>query len=137
VHPVHQLAFRAKNHGIPKIRLLNEFHVSHKNPDRCRFPICAEPIHSVQFTEVSETHLLNRQVGREFDQTMNVPGVISLVCRLEEILLSHDLQYSASNDRQARPTEPAVWDTLCRFQESAKPRTKGFDERRPCRPVFW
>ncbi len=109
VHPVHQLAFRAKNHGIPKIRLLNEFHVSHKNPDRCRFPICAKPIHSVQFTDVSETHLLNRQVGREFDKTMNVPGVISLIGRLKEVLPSHGLQYPAAGRLEACPTDPALW----------------------------
>ena len=111
--------------------------MSNKNPDRRGLSICTEPVDGVQFADISEIHLLNGQIGREFDQPMDIPGVESLVCRLEEILLSHDLQYSASNDRQARPTEPAVWDTLCRFQESAKPRTKGFDERRPCRPVFW
>ncbi len=108
MHPVHQLAFRAKNHGILKIRLLNEFHVANKNPDRCRFPICAKPIHSVQFTDVSETHLLNRQLGREFDQTMNVPGVIPLIGELKEVLLSHGLQYPASSRLEACPADPAI-----------------------------
>jgi hypothetical protein len=39
---------------------------------------------------------------------MNVPGVISLIGRLKEVLLSHGLQYPASSRLEACPTDPMV-----------------------------
>ena len=41
---------------------------------------------------------------------------------------------STIGEGYSQDSHPAVWDTLCRFQESAKPRTKGFDEEAlpPC-----
>jgi hypothetical protein len=40
---------------------------------------------------------------------MNVPGVISLIGRLKEVLPSHGLQYPAAGRLEACPTDPALW----------------------------
>src|SRR5215207_5401046 len=89
VHPVHDAAVGAQDHGVRGIDVPHEPHVVDDLPVRGRIVPGLPPVRRVQFPHGVQRDVDDRQVGRQPDQPVHVPRVEPPLAGPEVVLLPH------------------------------------------------
>ena len=89
VHAVHDTAVAGENDRKGEVAVVDELGVFSNLTAGDGFCRIAGPVGLVEFADGGQSHSLQRQVGGEFDETVNVPGAETLGRLAEMILGAH------------------------------------------------
>ena len=88
---------RSQDDRVGRIHLANSAEVLDDRADRGPLPLI-EPVHGVDLREVIQRDLLDRQIGGQSDQAVNVPRIQPALARPEVVLLAHRLSLAQNTD---------------------------------------